>query len=76
MQFIDEMLYDFSNCLKQWFLEHPTVIAMLVGCIITVRYMVFSAPALLGFGACGPAGGKFHHTQPYELPHLLHGTNE
>jgi hypothetical protein len=76
MHFTDEMLYSFSDCLKKWILEHPEMIAKLLGCIYAVRTMVSSAPALLGFGALGPAGGELHHLQPCELPHLLHVTNE
>jgi hypothetical protein len=57
MHYTDEMLYSFSDCLKKWILEHPEMIAKLLGCIYAVRTMVSSAPALLGFGALGPAGG-------------------
>jgi hypothetical protein len=64
--FTEEEMHGFSECLKEWILEHPMEVAMLVACIAAAPTAVLATPAMinmLGLGPLGPVVGKLYPVQ-------------
>jgi hypothetical protein len=75
MQFTDQELYGFSECMKRWIQEHPDKMAGLFTCIFSFRSVVLAFLTALGFGLLGPIAGELNAPKSLNYNISQHATN-